>query len=131
MPCPHYLHRDLGVQASVGCNRTEKRHTLRAVVNRRLPGCTGDNDITWLCMPVTQVPIKRVIWLLPMVLVSPSLSLALVWDHDVDQSQAHVQSCRYDRQEFYHTGICRGPAYHSSMLCKFPVSQLLVAVEET
>ena len=82
-------------------------------------------------MPVTQVPIVRVIWLLPMALVSPSLSLALVWDHDVDQSQAYVQSCCYDRQEFYHTGICRGPAYHPSILCKFPVSQLLVAVEET
>ena len=82
-------------------------------------------------MPVTQVPIVRVIWLLPMALVSPSLSPALVWDHDVDQSQAHVQYCRYDRQEFYHAGISRGTAYHPSVLCKLPVSQLLVAVEET
>lgn len=82
-------------------------------------------------MAVTQVPIVRVIWLLPKTLVSPSLSPALVWDHDVDQSQARVQSCRYDRQAFYHTGISRGPAYHPSVLCKFPVSQLLVAMEET
>lgn len=82
-------------------------------------------------MPVAQVPIVRVIWLLPMALVSPSLSPALVWHHDVVQSQAHVQSCLYDRQEFYHTGISRGPAYHPSVLCKFPVSQLLVAKEET